>query len=331
MLFNFYLLIDTLITAIEILLFLVLILIPIAYFTLAERKILGLIQRRKGPNVVGVFGLLQPLADGLKLFLKESIVPTTSNSGLFMLSPLIPFFLSLMSWGVIPYDAHAILFDIEPAILYLMTMSSLNVYGIIISGWSSNSKYPFLGAIRSSAQMISYEVSLGFILISICFLSGSFNLREIIEFQISVWNVFMFFPLFIIFFISILAETNRHPFDLPEAEAELVSGYNVEYSAMGFALFSLGEYTSMLNMSAYTAILFFGGWLSPFNNPLVGSFWFALKVCFFVVFFIWMRAALPRYRYDQLMTLGWTAFLPLSLCYVFFVFFTMICFNSLPF
>ena len=322
-----------LITLIKILIIIVPLLISVAYFTLAERKILGSIQRRRGPNVVGVFGLLQPLADGFKLLVKETVLPSSSNKFLFILSPIITFVISLMGWAIIPYDNYALLSDINIGLLYLFAISSVGVYGIIMSGWSSNSKYAFLGALRSAAQMVSYEVSIGFIIAIIVVCCGSFNLQTIIESQKNVWFVIPFFPLFLMFFTSALAETNRHPFDLPEAEAELVSGYNVEYSAMGFALFSLGEYANMLLMSSLNVILFFGGWLSPFEilNFIPGFVWFGLKVCFFVILFVWMRAALPRYRYDQLMGLGWKVFLPISLTYLMLTFFILVSFNMLPY
>jgi NADH-quinone oxidoreductase subunit H len=318
---------------IKILIIVLPLLISVAYFTLAERKILGAIQRRRGPNVIGVFGLLQPLADGFKLFVKETILPSNANKFIFILSPIITFVISLMGWAVIPYSEYAVLSDINIGILYIFAISSLGVYGIIMSGWSSNSKYAFLGALRSAAQMVSYEVSIGFIIVTIVICCGSFNLQNIIESQKNVWFIIPFFPLFLMFFVSALAETNRHPFDLPEAEAELVSGYNVEYSAMGFALFSLGEYANMLLMSSLNVILFFGGWLSPLTilNFIPGSFWFGLKICFFVILYVWMRAALPRYRYDQLMNIGWKIFLPISLTYLMFTFFTLISFNLLPY
>ena len=318
---------------IKILIIIVPLLISVAYFTLAERKILGAIQRRKGPNYIGVYGLLQPLSDGLKLLVKETIVPSNSNKFIFLISPLITFTISLMGWAIIPYDKYSVLSEINIGVLYLFAISSLGVYGIIMSGWSSNSKYAFLGALRSAAQMVSYEVSIGFIIVTIVVCCGSFNLQTIIECQKNVWFVIPFFPLFLMFFTSALAETNRHPFDLPEAEAELVSGYNVEYSAMGFALFSLGEYANMLLMCSFNTILFFGGWLPPFQilSFIPGSFWFGLKICFFVILFIWMRAALPRYRYDQLMNLGWKAFLPLSLTYLMLTFCILISFNMLPY
>jgi len=321
------------ITLLKILVIVVPLLISVAYFTLAERKILGAIQRRRGPNVVGTFGLLQPLSDGFKLLVKETVLPSNSNKLIFILSPIITFLISLMGWAVIPYDKYSFLAELNTGMMYLFAVSSLGVYGIIMSGWSSNSKYAFLGALRSTAQMVSYEVSLGFIIIVIILCVGSFNLNVIIESQKYVWFVIPFFPLFLMFFISGLAETNRHPFDLPEAEAELVSGYNVEYSAMGFALFSLGEYANMLLMSSLNVILFLGGWLAPFSflEFLPGSFWFSLKICIFVVLFVWMRAALPRYRYDQLMNLGWKVFLPVSLAYLIFTFCVLISFNMLPY
>ena len=323
----------TIFALIKILIIIVPLLIAVAYFTLAERKILGAIQRRKGPNYIGVYGLLQPLSDGLKLLVKETIVPSNSNKFIFLISPLITFTISLMGWAIIPYDKYSVLSEINVGVLYLFAISSLGVYGIIMSGWSSNSKYAFLGALRSAAQMVSYEVSIGFIIVTIVVCCGSFNLQTIIECQKNIWFVIPFFPLFLMFFTSALAETNRHPFDLPEAEAELVSGYNVEYSAMGFALFSLGEYANMLLMCSFNTILFFGGWLPPLQilSFIPGSFWFGLKICFFVILFIWMRAALPRYRYDQLMNLGWKAFLPLSLTYLMLTFCVLISFNMLPY
>lgn len=309
------------------------IILAIAYFTLAERKIMGAIQRRRGPNVVGTYGLLQPLADGLKLVFKETILPSSSDKVIFILAPIITFVLSLMGWAVIPFNETALLSDINIGILYIFAISSLGVYGIMLSGWSSNSKYAFLGGLRSTAQMVSYEVSMGFIIVTVVLCAGSYNLSDIILAQKNIWYVIPLFPSFILFFISALAETNRLPFDLPEAEAELVSGYNVEYSAVGFALFFLGEYGNMLLMSGLTVILFFGGWLPPFEflSFIPGSFWFAAKLCFFVIAFIWIRATLPRYRYDQLMHLGWKIFLPLSLGYLVFTFSILFTFNWLPF
>ena len=317
-------------TFIEILFVIVPLLISVAYFTLAERKIMGAIQRRLGPNVIGIFGLLQPLADGLKLFSKETILPTTSNISLFLLAPMISFLLSLIGWIVIPFGFKMVISDLNIGILYLLSISSLNVYGLLISGWSSNSKYPFLGALRSSAQMISYEISIGFIVICVVVCSGSFNLSNIVLSQNVVWFFVPLLPIFIIFVISLLAETNRHPFDLPEAEAELVSGYNVEYSSMGFALFFLGEYANMLLMSSIISILFLGGWLLPFIPFLSGPFILSIKINFFVFIFVWSRAALPRYRYDQLMNLGWKIFLPFSLSWFLFIVSFLISFNGLP-
>lgn len=307
-------------------------LISVAYFTLAERKIMGSIQRRRGPNVVGVFGVLQPLADGFKLLVKETVIPSTSNQVLFLLAPMLTFLLAIMGWACIPYNESAVISDLNLGLLYIFAISSLGVYGIILSGWSSNSKYAFLGALRSAAQMVSYEVSIGFIIINVVIMCGSFNLIDIVEDQEYVWHFIPLLPLSLMFFISALAETNRHPFDLPEAEAELVSGYNVEYSAMGFALFFLGEYANMLLMCALTTILFFGGWLSPlpFLFFIPQSFWFGLKISVFVVAFVVMRAALPRYRYDQLMHLGWKVFLPVSLGYICLTIGILSCFNAFP-
>lgn len=324
----------TLFTVLKSLCLIVPLLISVAYFTLAERKIISAIQRRKGPNVVGYQGLLQPLADGLKLFVKESIFPSNANKFLFVLAPLLTFLLSLLGWAVIPLGEELVIADINLGILYLFVISSLAVYGIILSGWASNSKYAFLGALRSAAQMVSYEISIGFVLVSVILSVGSFNLTAIIEAQRSVWYCFPHFPMFILFFISCLAETNRHPFDLPEAESELVSGYNVEYSAMGFALFFLGEYANMLLMSGLTVILFLGGWLSPFSffpfSLIPTPFWFGVKLSIFVVLFIAMRACLPRFRYDQLMSLGWKIFLPLSLGWLLLTAGVLLSFNWLP-
>jgi NADH-quinone oxidoreductase subunit H len=318
---------------IQILIVIISLLIPVAYFTLAERKILGAAQRRRGPNVIGIYGLLQPLSDGFKLLVKETVLPSNSNKYLFILSPMITFFLSLMSWVIIPYNEHSFLADMNIGIIYLFAISSLSIYGIIMAGWSSNSKYAFLGALRSTSQMVSYEVSIGFVLLTVVVSVGSYDLSSIINSQKSCWNLITFFPLFLLFFISALAETNRHPFDLPEAEAELVSGYNVEYGAMGFALFSLGEYANMLTMSALCSILFFGGWLSPLSilSFISGSIWFGLKICFFVLLYVLMRAILPRYRYDQLMDLGWKYFLPISICYLITTSTLILSFNLLPF
>lgn len=306
-------------------------LISVAYFTIAERKIMGIIQRRKGPNVIGFVGLLQPLADGLKLFTKETILPSDSNVILFLIAPLITFILSLMGWCVIPYNNNIVLVELNMGILFMLSVSSLGVYGILIAGWSSNSKYPFLGALRSASQMISYEISIGFVLLSVCACAGSLNLTEVVLGQEKGWYVFSLLPMFIIFNVSMLAETNRHPFDLPEAEAELVSGYNVEYSAMTFALFFLGEYANMLLMSTFMSILFLGGWLIPFHLfSMFSGIWFSIKILLGIIFFIVTRAVLPRYRYDQLMLLGWKCFLPFSLSYLTFTLSVLICINSLP-
>lgn len=323
-----------LITILKILSIVIPVLIAVAFFTVAERKIMGAIQRRKGPNVIGFLGLLQALADGLKLFVKETTVPSNSNIIIFILAPLLSFILSLIGWAVIPFSNQLVIADLNLGILYLFAISSLNVYGILLAGWSSNSKYAYLGALRSAAQMISYEISIGFIVLTTILCTGSFNLNNIILAQTKTWFFIPLFPMFLIFYISILAETNRHPFDLPEAEAELVSGYNVEYSAMTFALFFLAEYSNMLLMSSFAAILFLGGWL-PFLKKfpltiLFNSLWFSLKLVLGVIFFIVTRATLPRYRYDQLMQLGWKSFLPLSLGYLFFTAGLLISFNWLP-
>jgi len=315
---------EYLVTALIMIGYILLIILPllgaVAYLTLMERKVIGAIQLRKGPNRVGPFGLLQPLADGLKLMLKEVIIPEKANKILFLAAPVITFVLALIAWAVIPFGKGLVLADINVGILYLLASSSLGVYGIIIAGWASNSKYAFLGAIRSSAQMISYEVSIGLIIINVVLLTGSLNLTDIIETQRDGWYVWPLFPMFILFFISTLAETNRLPFDLPEAESELVAGYNVEYSSMPFAMFFLGEYANMILMSGMTAILFLGGYLPPidneFFNVVPGLIWFILKILFLLFCFIWVRATLPRYRYDQLMRLGWKVFLPFSLIWV---------------
>jgi NADH-quinone oxidoreductase subunit H len=292
----------------------------VAYLTLMERKVIASMQLRKGPNVVGPFGLLQPLADGLKLLLKEIIIPDKANKALFLLAPIITFVLALIGWAVIPFSENFVVANLNIGVLYLLATSSLGVYGIIIAGWASNSKYAFLGAIRSSAQMISYEVSIGLIVISVVLMAGSLNLSEIVLAQKNGWYVFSMFPMFVLFFASALAETNRHPFDLPEAEAELVAGYNVEYSSMAFAMFFLGEYANMILISSVASILFLGGWLPLCNHPfcmaIPGFVWLMLKVIFLLFCFIWVRATLPRYRYDQLMRLGWKVFLPISLLWV---------------
>jgi NADH-quinone oxidoreductase subunit H len=293
-------------------------LLAIAFFTVAERKILSSIQRRRGPNVVGLFGLTQALSDGLKLFLKESILPTSANSLLFFIAPILTFSLSLLLWVCLPMGPNLVFVDLPLGVLYVFAISSLGVYGVLVAGWSSNSVYAFFGALRSTAQIISYEVSIGFILVAVLLCCGSMNLRLIVESQREVWFCFPLLPAFIIFVISILAETNRHPFDLPEAESELVSGYNVEYSAIGFALFFLGEYGSIIAIRALASLLFLGGWLSPLFVFSSSIFWIALKTLGFICFFIIARAAFPRYRYDQLMRLGWKVFLPIALGHLIF-------------
>nr|YP_009755770.1 NADH dehydrogenase subunit 1 [Gonatozygon brebissonii]QIQ23048.1 NADH dehydrogenase subunit 1 [Gonatozygon brebissonii] len=310
-------------------------LLGVAFLVLAERKVMASMQRRKGPNVVGVFGLLQPIADGLKLMIKEPILPSSANVFLFLMAPVITFMLSLVSWAVIPFDYGMVLSDLNVGILYIFAISSLGVYGIITAGWSSNSKYAFLGALRSAAQMVSYEVSIGLIIITVLICVGSCNFSEIVLAQKQIWFGIPLFPLCFMFFISCLAETNRAPFDLPEAEAELVAGYNVEYSAMGFALFFLGEYANMILMSSLCTLLFLGGWLPILDIPVLsniipGSVWFSTKVLFFLFTYIWVRAAFPRYRYDQLMRLGWKVFLPLSLAWVVFVSGVLVAFDWLP-
>ena len=310
------------------------VLIAVAFFTVAERKIMGAIQRRRGPNVIGFMGLLQALADGLKLFVKETTLPSNSNLVIFLLAPMLSFILSLINWSVIPFSTNLVIADSHLGVLYLFAISSLNVYGILLAGWSSNSKYAYLGALRSAAQMISYEISISFIVLTVILCSGSFNLSSIVNAQTKTYFIVPLFPMFLLFYISMLAETNRHPFDLPEAEAELVSGYNVEYSAMTFALFFLAEYSNMLLMSSFAAILFLGGWL-PLVNILPfclfpGSVWLSLKIAIGAIFFILTRATLPRYRYDQLMQLGWKSFLPIALSFLILTSSILISFNWLP-
>jgi NADH-quinone oxidoreductase subunit H len=295
-------------------------LIGVAYLTYAERKVLAAIQLRKGPNTVGPFGLLQPFADAIKMLMKETIIPSGANRGLFVLAPMLTFGLAVAAWAVIPVDNHWAIANINVGILYVFAISSLGVYGIIIAGWASNSKYAFLGAMRSAAQMVSYEVSMGFVIVTVIMCVGSQNLNDIVLAQRHIWFAIPLFPIFIIFFISGLAETNRAPFDLAEGDTEIVAGFFVEYSAMSFALFFLGEYANMFLISATTTVLFLGGWLSPIPFApftwVPGVFWFILKilVCLFV--FLWVRATLPRYRYDQIMALGWKVFLPISLAWL---------------
>ena len=296
-------------------------LIFVGLLTFIERKVIAAMQLRRGPNVVGPFGLFQPIADGIKLLTKEIIIPYGSDKYVFLIAPIITFVLSLIGWAVIPFDKGIVLSDINVGVLYLFAISSLSVYGIIMAGWARNSKYAFLGSMRSAAQMVSYEVSIGLIIISVLISAGSLNLSEIVMAQKGMWYFIPHFPMMIIFFISTLAETNRAPFDLPEAEAELVSGFHVEYSSFPFALFFLGEYANIVLMSSMTTILFFGGWLPPFNLEIFtfipGYIWFFLKVSFFIFLFLWIRATFPRFRYDQLMRLGWKVFLPLSLFWLF--------------
>ncbi|PZP39641.1 MAG: NADH-quinone oxidoreductase subunit NuoH [Pseudomonas fluorescens] len=302
------------------------ILISMAYTTWFERKIIGWMHLRQGPMHVGPMGLLQPIADAVKLMFKEAFIPGASNKAMFLIAPMLIFIPALIAWAVIPFGNNPltgtplILADINLGVLYLLAVSSIGVYGILLAGWASNSKYPFLGAVRSGAQMVSYEVSMGLIVLSVVLLAGTMNLNKIVEAQRTLWFFIPAFPAFIMFLVSVLAETNRHPFDLPEAEAELVAGYNTEYSSMGFALFFLGEYVAMITMSAFTAILFLGGWLPIFDiapfNWIPGIFWLAIKIVAMLFFMIWVRATLPRYRYDQLMRLGWKIFLPLSLIWL---------------
>ncbi|EHM02335.1 NADH-quinone oxidoreductase subunit H [Acetobacteraceae bacterium AT-5844] len=308
------------ITVAQTLAILVPLLIFVAYMTYAERKIMAAMQMRVGPNVVGPFGLLQPFADAAKMLLKETIIPTGANKALFIFAPMLTFILAMIAWAVIPVNEGWAIADINVGILYLFAISSLGVYGIIIAGWASNSKYAFLGALRSAAQMVSYEVSMGFVIVTVLLCVGSLNLTQIVLAQKTVWFFIPLFPMFIIFFVSTLAETNRPPFDLAEGESELVAGFMVEYSSMTYALFFLGEYANMFLMSAMTTTLFLGGWLPPVDiapfNWVPGPLWFILKVCLCMFTFVWVRATFPRYRYDQLMRLGWKVFLPLSLVWL---------------
>jgi NADH-quinone oxidoreductase subunit H len=298
------------------------ILLAVAFITLAERKVLGAVQRRRGPNVVGIFGIFQPLADGIKLIFKETLIPGVSNKIVFTVAPILTLFFSAVSWVVVPFGKWMVAADINLGVLYILAVSTLNVYGIILSGWASNSRYSFLGCLRSAAQMISYEVSIGIIMLTTLMCVGSLQLSDIVDYQKHVvWLIFPMLPSAIMFFISALAETNRPPFDLPEAEAELVSGYNVEYSAIGFALFFIGEYSNLIFMGSITTTFFLGGWLPPFgleSLEIFGPLWFGLKTALVVFSFIWVRASLPRYRYDQLMRLGWKVLLPLGLAWAIF-------------
>jgi NADH-quinone oxidoreductase subunit H len=325
----------------KILVLVVPLLIAVAMLTYAERKVIAAMQLRKGPNVVGPFGLLQPFADALKLITKETIIPAGANRVVFILAPMVTFLLSLIAWAVIPFAPGWVISDINVGILYLFAISSLGVYGIIMAGWASNSKYAFLGALRSAAQMVSYEVSIGFVIITVLLCVGSLNLQAIVQAQTGgIWNWHAFqltpplLPMAVIFFVSALAETNRSPFDLPEGESELVAGYFVEYSSMSFALFFLGEYAAMILMSGMTSVLFLGGWDSPLPfapfTLIPGPIWFAAKISLCLFVFLWVRATLPRYRYDQLMRLGWKVFLPVSLGWVILTAGVLVAFDKLP-
>jgi NADH-quinone oxidoreductase subunit H len=306
----------------------------VAYLTYAERRVIGAMQLRKGPNVVGPFGLLQPIADALKLLMKETILPSGANRVVFIAAPMLTFILAMIGWAVIPFDEGWVLADLNVGVLFLFAVSSLGVYGVIMAGWASNSKYPFLGALRSAAQMVSYEVSMGFVIITVLVCVGSLNLSDIVMAQRTVWFCVPLLPMFVVFFISTLAETNRSPFDLPEGESELVAGFFVEYSSMPFALFFLGEYANMILMCALTTILFLGGWLPPFDiapfNWIPGPIWFAGKIAVLLFCFLWIRATFPRYRYDQLMRLGWKVFLPFSLLWVVLTAGVVVAFDLFP-
>ncbi len=324
----------TLLTVAKALALLVPLLLAVAMMTLAERKIMAAIQLRRGPNVVGPFGLFQPFADAIKMLMKETIIPSGANRVLFLMAPMLTFALAMIAWAVIPVGDGWAIADINVGILYLFAVSSMGVYGIIIAGWASNSKYPFLGALRSAAQMVSYEVSMGFVIVTVLLCVGSLNLNAIVKAQETIWFVIPLFPMAIIFFISTLAETNRSPFDLPEGESEIVAGFFVEYSSLSFGLFFLGEYANMFLMAAMTTILFLGGWLPPFGiEPFTwipGPIWFVLKICFIMFVFVWVRATFPRYRYDQLMRLGWKVFLPFSLFYLVLVAGVLLAMGWLP-
>ena len=318
----------------KILFLLVPVLVSVALIVWLDRRVWAFVQKRQGPNVVGPFGLLQSLADALKYIFKEIIIPSSSNKVIFILAPIVTMTLALIAWAVIPFSATQVLADINVGILYLFAVSSLGVYGIIMGGWASNSKYPFLGAIRSAAQMVSYEVSIGVIIINVLLCVGSLNLNDIVIAQQNMWFIIPLFPMFVIFFISALAETNRPPFDLPEAEAELVAGYQTEYSGMMYAMFWLGEYANILLMCAMGAILFLGGWMSPIEfypfTLVPGAVWLILKILFLFILFALVKAIVPRYRYDQLMRLGWKVFLPLSLTWVVLTASYLFYFNLLP-
>ena len=318
----------------KILFLLIPVLVSVAMVVWLDRRVWAFVQKRQGPNVVGPFGLLQTIADALKYIFKEIIIPSSSNKVIFILAPIVTMTLALIAWAVIPFSATQVLSDINVGILYLFAVSSLGVYGIIMGGWASNSKYPFLGAIRSAAQMVSYEVSIGVIIINVLLCVGSLNLNDIVIAQQNLWFVIPLFPMFVIFFISALAETNRPPFDLPEAEAELVAGYQTEYSGMMYAMFWLGEYANILLMCAMGAILFLGGWLSPLEiypfTLVPGPLWLVLKILLLFLLFALVKAIVPRYRYDQLMKLGWKVFLPFSLIWVVLTASYLFYFNLLP-
>ena len=318
----------------KILFLLIPVLVSVAMVVWLDRRVWAFVQKRQGPNVVGPFGLLQSLADALKYMFKEIIIPSSSNKVIFILAPIVTMTLALIAWAVIPFSATQVLADINVGILYLFAVSSLGVYGIIMGGWASNSKYPFLGAIRSAAQMVSYEVSIGVIIINVLLCVGSLNLNDIVMAQENLWFVIPLFPMFVIFFISALAETNRPPFDLPEAEAELVAGYQTEYSGMMYAMFWLGEYANILLMCAMGSVLFLGGWLSPIDlypfNLIPGAIWLIIKILLLFILFALVKAIVPRYRYDQLMRLGWKVFLPMSLTWVVLTASYLFYFNLLP-
>ena len=318
----------------KILMLLIPVLVSVAMIVWLDRRVWAFVQKRRGPNVVGPFGLLQSVADALKYIFKEIIIPASSNKVIFVIAPIITMTLALVSWAVIPFSENLVLADINVGILYLFAVSSLGVYGIIMGGWASNSKYPFLGAIRSAAQMVSYEVSIGVIIINVLLCVGSLNLNDIVLAQQNMWFVVPLFPMFVIFFISALAETNRPPFDLPEAEAELVAGYQTEYSGMMYAMFWLGEYANILLMCAMGSILFLGGWLPPVDSEILAfipsPFWLIFKILFLFILFALIKAIVPRYRYDQLMKLGWKIFLPFSLIWVILTAGYLLYFNMLP-
>ncbi len=318
----------------KILFLLIPVLVSVAMIVWLDRRVWAFVQKRQGPNVVGPFGLLQSLADALKYIFKEIIIPASSNKIIFILAPIITMTLALIAWAVIPFSEDQVLANINVGILYIFAVSSLGVYGIIMGGWASNSKYPFLGAIRSAAQMVSYEVSIGIIIINVLLCVGSLNLNDIVMAQQKMWFIIPLFPMFVIFFISALAETNRPPFDLPEAEAELVAGYQTEYSGMMYAMFWLGEYANILLMCALGSILFLGGWLAPIDlypfNLIPGAIWLIFKILLLFILFALVKAIVPRYRYDQLMRLGWKIFLPLSLIYVVLTASYLFYFNLLP-